>query len=251
MTDQKTLACINLYGVFAAIPKLLELDAEASAYAANTDISIGFAIKNTACATLHFINGKCEFIENTDKCDILLPFSTPEKFNKMINGEATPIPSKGFTKLSFLLKSFTKITDILTKYLRADQESLKDKRFFESSTILMLHVIGGAISQIGNNDKIGKASAGYIVDGNIKLSIKDVESLYISVNNHYLVTVHKAPESYLSYMEFKDIKLARDLFDGKVNAVVCVGMGDVRIGGMISQIDNINRILDRVALYLA
>ena len=42
-----------------------------------------------------------------------------------------------------------------------------------------------------------------------------------------------------------------DLFDGKVNAVVCVGEGKVRIGGMVSQVDNVNRILDRVALYLA
>ena len=29
------------------------------------------------------------------------------------------------------------------------------------------------------------------------------------------------------------------------------GQGQVRIGGQISMIDNINRILDRVALYLA
>ena len=34
-------------------------------------------------------------------------------------------------------------------------------------------------------------------------------------------------------------------------AIAAVGLGQVRIGGMISQIDNINRILDRVALYLA
>ena len=38
---------------------------------------------------------------------------------------------------------------------------------------------------------------------------------------------------------------------GKVNAVACVGEGKIRIGGMISQVDNVNRILDRVALYLA
>ena len=45
--------------------------------------------------------------------------------------------------------------------------------------------------------------------------------------------------------------LARDLFDGKVNAVTCVGTSQVRLSGMISQLDNINRILDRVSLYLA
>ena len=39
--------------------------------------------------------------------------------------------------------------------------------------------------------------------------------------------------------------------DGDINAVACIGTGVVRVGGMISQVDNINRILDRVALYLA
>ena len=52
-------------------------------------------------------------------------------------------------------------------------------------------------------------------------------------------------------MEFSSIKLARDLFDGKVNAIACVGTGDIVMKGMISMLDNLNRILDRVALYLA
>ena len=52
-------------------------------------------------------------------------------------------------------------------------------------------------------------------------------------------------------MEFSNIHLARDLFDGKVNAVACIGTGGIRMSGMISMIDNVNRILDRVALYLA
>ena len=47
------------------------------------------------------------------------------------------------------------------------------------------------------------------------------------------------------------MRVARALFDGNLNAIAAVGLGQVRIGGMISQIDNINRILDRVSVYLA
>ena len=54
-----------------------------------------------------------------------------------------------------------------------------------------------------------------------------------------------------SHMVFDSLQTARDLFDGNVNAIAAVGMGQVRIGGMVSQVDNINRILDRVAVYLA
>jgi hypothetical protein len=52
-------------------------------------------------------------------------------------------------------------------------------------------------------------------------------------------------------MEFGSLELARDLFDGKVNAVACIGNGSIAMHGMINMIDNLNRILDRVALYLA
>ena len=57
--------------------------------------------------------------------------------------------------------------------------------------------------------------------------------------------------SSLPYGMQRKLELARALFDGKVNAIAAVGLGQVRIGGMIAQIDNINRILDRVAIYLA
>ena len=53
------------------------------------------------------------------------------------------------------------------------------------------------------------------------------------------------------HMEFGDIHLARDLFDGKVNAIACIGEGTIVMGGMINMIDNVNRGLDRVAVYLA
>lgn len=47
------------------------------------------------------------------------------------------------------------------------------------------------------------------------------------------------------------MQLAHDLFDGKVNAIAKVGEGEIVMRGMINMIDNVNRILDRVALYLA
>ena len=169
----------------------------------------------------------------------------------MIDGTVTPIPSKGFARLGFLLKKFMPLTDILSSYLRADEKALEDPVFFEKSTLLMFHLIANAIAQIGNVDMIGQASASYIVDGTIKLAIGDDHVLGIEAKDHVLRVLKEAPKSFSSFMRFEDIKLARDLFDGRVNAVAAVGEGKVRIGGMISQVDNVNRILDRVALYLA
>ena len=251
LTDQRTMAYINLYAVLGTIPYLCELDSEAKKLIEGENLSIGFSVKGGPCATLSFESGKCSLIRGCESCTIKLPFSSPEKFNGMIDGTVTPIPTKGFTKIGFLLKKFMPLTDILSSYLRADREALKDPVFFEKSTKLMFHLIASAIAQIGNVDKVGRASASYIVDGAVKLGIGNEMALTIAAKNGKLLAVHKAPKTFTSYMVFEDMKLARDLFDGRVNSVACVGEGKIRIGGMISQVDNLNRILDRVALYLA
>lgn len=251
MTDPRTLAYINLYSIFGSIPLLCELDEKASALVKGRKVSIGITVKNGPSATLIFDDGKCKFVEGCDKCDVKLPFSTPEKFNGMIDGTVTPIPSKGFTKIGFLTGAFIKLTDILSNYLRPTENDLKDDKFFEISTTLMFRLISSAIVCIGNEDKVGQASASYITDGVVKLAIGDELCHYIVAENRKLTLDDETKKPVSSYMRFNDIRLARDLFDGKQNAVACVGAGKIRIGGMISQVDNINRILDRVALYLA
>lgn len=252
MTDAKTLAYINLYGILGALENLCELDAEASELAKpKKPISIGIRVKGGPDATLTFKNGRCRMEQGVSKCDVLLPFSSCEKFNGLIDGTVTPIPTKGFTKIGFLLKNFTKMTDILTKYLRPDEKDLEDETFFETSTKLMFYLIAVAIAQIGNNDEIGKFSASYIADGIVEMGIKDSVAATLRVKDHHIVTIKQKPESYRSKMEFGSIKLARDLFDGKVNAVACIGEGTITMSGLVSMIDNVNRILDRVGIYLA
>ena len=252
MTDAKTLAYINMYAILGAIENLCELDEEASNLAkTKKPVSIGLDVTGGPSATLTFKNGRCRMEQGIENCDVLLPFANCEKFNGMIDGTVTPIPLKGYTKLGFLLGKFMPLTDILTKYLRASEEDLKDEKFFEISTKLMFYVITVALSQIGNNDEIGKFSASLIPDGIIDVSIKDCVAATIRVKNNHMVTIKQQSEAFRSQMQFCDIHVARDLFDGKINAIAAVGEGLVEMHGLINMIDNVNRILDRVALYLA
>lgn len=251
MIDQTALAYVNLHGILGVIPMLCKLDSEANKLIQGTNVSIGFDVKGGPSGTLIFKDGECRYEEGIKNPKIKLPFSSPEKFNGMIDGTVTPVPSKGFTHIGFLLKKFMPLTDILTKYLRASEKDLKNEEFFKKSTELMLYVIAGAIAQLGNNDPVSRASASYIADGKMLIKIIDGPSAMVIAENHKLKAVYGSCEDYRSYMSFADINVARDLFDGKINAVAAIGTGDVRVGGMVSQMDNVNRILDRVALYLA
>ena len=251
MTDTRTLAYINLFAILGAIPYLCQLDNESAALIEGETVSVGFFVKDGPKATLFIGGGKARMAPGVDRCQVLLPFSSCEKFNGLIDGTVTPIPVKGFTKIGFLTGNFTKLTDRLSMFLRPEPEALEDPEFFRISTTLMFHVIAEAIAQIGNQDKVGRFSATNIVDGMAKLSIAGGPAAGISCRDHVLTAVHSDPGSCFAYMEFSDMELARALFDGQINAIAAVGTGGVRIGGMISMIDNINRILDRVALYLA
>ena len=251
MKDERVLAHCNLFGVLGAIPYLLELDPVAKDLVKKKKISLGFAIKDGPRATLRFENGVAEMTEGIESCSIKLYFSSCKKFNDMIDGKGNPLPVSGFWHIGFLLGAFTRLTDRLSVYLRPAPRDLENPIFFERSTVLMLHVIASAVAEVGNHDKVGRFSASNIVDGVIRLSIGNLLSVGVRAKDHQLTAVHTDPGEGFSEMRFANLKTARDLFDGKINAVAAVGMGDVRIAGMISQVDNVNRILDRVSLYLA
>lgn len=252
MTDAKTLAYINMYAILGALENLCELDSEASELVkTKKPVSIALAVTDGPSATITFKNGRCRMEQGLNECDVLLPFSSCEKFNGLIDGTVTPIPAKGFSKIGFLLGKFTPLTDKLSAYLRPDPEALKDDKFFEISTKLMFYVITTAISQIANNDKFGKFSASQTPDGIIEVAITDCVSAGIIVKDHHFVTIKQKPDTFRSKMEFCDIRTARALFDGEINAVASIGEGKIGMFGLINMIDNANRILDRVAVYLA
>jgi len=248
--DQTTLAYINMYGVLGGLAALCEHVPEAGKILGKSSCSVGFAVKNGPEATLTFVGGRCIIKDGTADAAIRIPFSSPEKFNGMINGTVTPIPTRGLTKVSFLLGKFMKLTKLLEDYLRPAPEKLEDEQFMKRSTLVMFRVIVSAIAQIANHDKIGRFSASNIVNGAVKIEIIGNASAALLAKNGTLTFSEKVPKNYMSYMQFADIRTARDLFDGKINSVAAVGEGKVCIGGMISQIDNINRILSRVELYL-
>ena len=253
MTDARTMAYINMYAVLGTLENLCELDDKAKEIISTLKkpVSLAFEVKDGPAATLTFTAKGCRMEDGVTKCDIKIPVSSCEKFNKIINGEVTPVPTKGLTKVGFLLKTFTALTDRLTELMRPTEEALKDPAFFELSTILTFYTISVALSQIGNQDAIGKASASYIADGDVCFAIKDGPAATIRSKNNHLVTIKKKPENPRAIMQFDNIRLANDLFNGKINALECIGRGTVEIRGMLSMVDNLNRILDRVALYLA
>lgn len=251
MKDQDALAYVNMFAVLKDLEVLCGLDSEAKKLASPAKpVSIGFNVVGGPQATLLFENGKCSMTEGLGG-KLKLRLSSPEAFNLMVDGKKNPMPYGGFTKLGFLTKDFTKLTDLMSKYLRAEEKALEDRAFFEKSTIMMFYLVANALSAIGNNDELGKISASKIPDGSIALEVAGGPCAEIAVKGGHMTTICKKAEKPRAYMIFADFDTARGLFDGSVEAMSALASGKIIMKGYIPMIDNLNKILSRVAVYLA
>ena len=254
MTDPRAMAYVNLYGVLATLENLCTLDQQAKTIlkTLKQPVSLCFDVKDGPCGTLHFDRNSCIFTEGSTGCTCKMTFGSPKAFNDLIDKSKPGIPTKNPVQvLSFLLGPFTKLTDRLNDVLRPSEDAMKDRAFFELSTTLTFYTIVGGISALANTDPISMISASNTCDGDIHLGIAGVAAATISVKDNRFMTIKKAPEKPRAKMEFADIDLAYALFNGTASTINELCKGNIRLSGMISMVDNVNRILDRIAVYLA
>jgi hypothetical protein len=251
LKDNVTLAHINLFAVFGAIETLCLLDADAAKLASpKKPISIKFTVKKGPCAVFKFGEGKCEMLPSSAKADVVLRFCSCKKLNDMANGKGSPVPTKGFFKLGFVLNNFKKLGALLEGYLKAPPEKLLDPQFKELSTKLMCSVIAGALCQIANNDKIGKISASRIPNGSLSFEVGTDVALTINAQNSRLCLVKEKCASPTAVMQFDTLATARDVFDGKEDSMEAVGKGTLSVKGYYPILINLNNVLGRVGIYL-
>lgn len=253
MKEAKALAFVNAYGVLATLENLCQMDDEAKAVCQGLKkpVALCFDVNDGPCVTYSFSKDGCKMSEGDFGCTCKMKFASPEKFNALIDDSKPGMPVKNIPQvLSFLLGPFTKLTDILTKYLMPSEDDLKNREFFEKSTILTMYTIGGAICALGNNDSISKLSASYIPDGDVQMGITDAVYVTVRARDSKLELIKEKPSTPRAIMEFKSLDLANALFNGTASTMAELCAGNIYMAGMINMIDNINRILDRVAVYL-
>ena len=189
--------------------------------------------------------------EGTYGCTCKMNFASPEKFNALIDDSKPGVPVKGAVQvLSFLLGPFTKLTNRLTQLLMPSEADLKDRAFFEESTVLTFYTIAGAISALANTDSVSKQSALYTVDGDVSMGIKDVCYATIRVNNHTFRTIKEKAQSPGGGGGFPPSTWQTGRLTPPPPHHGSGAAGHIYMAGMISMVDNINRVLDRVAVYL-
>lgn len=96
MLEQKALAYANMYGVLGALENLCVLDSKAKEIVngINKPVSLCFDVKEGPCRTFHFDKNGCKITEGSAGCNCKMNFSSPEKFNALINDSKPGVPRK-------------------------------------------------------------------------------------------------------------------------------------------------------------
>lgn len=246
-------AGINLYAVLKNLEDLVVLDEESRSLVESKTQSIQFVVKNGPKAWLKFENGTCNVGQGKMKNPgIVLWFSSPGHLNKMFDGQASPIPLKGFTKIGFLKNEFTRITERLEYYLKPEDVKNPSEDYIKLNTRFTLTVAAFSLSEIAKYDKKASISAHHIPDGKIQLTVlPDGPAIYLNVKNGNISATKGKTENPSAVMEMRDFRAANDFLNGKSNPFKAIASGEVMIKGQTPMLDNLSLILDKVASYIS
>ncbi|MCP4129991.1 MAG: hypothetical protein GY754_03135 [bacterium] len=245
-------ANLNLHAVLKSMEDLVKFDPETAALVKDWNISIQFIVKGGPKVCVEFKNGECRVIKGKYKSPkVKLFFTSPAHLNKMMDGNGSPIPLKGITKLGFLTKEFPKVTDKLEYFLKPTDELLKDKHYMEMNTRMTLTVATNALSAIAQYDKIGKMNAAHLMDGVVKMEILEGGPVSHLVCTPGTVEARRGDYAApLACLTFKNIEKANEFFTGKVDAFLAIASGDVSLRGQVRFTEAVSILLGRVEAYI-
>jgi len=252
MEHELIKARLNLYAVLKNLEELVKYDSEMAELSKNWNLSIQFLVRGGPKAYIEFEGGGCRVARGKHYApSIKLFFLSPAHLNRMMDGKGNPIPLKGFTKIPFLTGDFAKLTDRLEYYLKPTEDRLKEKAYLELNTRFTLNTAAFALREIGELDPVGKQVASHIPDGAVLMKIlPDGPAVNISFQDGQIEPGIGETSRPMACMFMKDVQVANDFLNAKIDAFTAIASGDVTIKGQIPMLDSLSLILDRIPMYL-
>jgi hypothetical protein len=253
MSVQMIKANLNLYAVLRNLEDLVSHDPETASRVKDWHTSIAFRVLAGPKAYVEFKDGGCTVGQGRSRSpSVLLFFTSPAHLNRMMDGKANPIPLKGFTKLGFLKKDFTQVTDKLAYYLKPTDELLKDPHYLELNTRLTLCTAAFAVKEIGRHDPIGKLATGRAGNGVVNMKIlPDGPAVHVLFHDGDIHAGRGEADTPAALMYMKDSKVANAFLNNKTDPFTAIASGEVIIKGRIPLLESLSLILDRIPHYLS
>lgn len=244
-------ANLNLFAVLQNLEELPRLDPEMGTFIKDWNISIQFTVWNGPAAHVAFANGACAHGRGSHPAPtVRLFFISPRHLNRMFDGSGSPIPLKGFSKLSFLQKDFTQMTERLEHYLKPEEGRQEDEAYLRANATMMLYTAAHGVSELAGLDPICRAIAAHTPRGTLQMGVQNGPCVHIRFDENG-VSAGKGPaKAPDAMMMFRDFAAASALLNSRIDAFTAVVEGGLILQGMLPIVDNVGLIMDRIPRYL-
>lgn len=252
MSFELIRANLNMYVVLKNLEDLVEHDPAVREIVRDWDVSIQFDVKNGPRASVEFRKGVCEVRKGKHRRPTFkLYFFSPAHFNRMMDGNANPIPLKGFTKLGFLKKEFPKVVEKLIFYLRPTDELLADARYLERNTRLTLQTAVFAVQELSVVEPVSRMISRQLHDATAVLKVApDGPAVNMAIKNGIIISGKGDLRKPMASLTMRNMQVANDFLNGRMDIFAGLALSDVTVMGVASVLDTISLILDRIPLYL-
>jgi len=249
-------AGIYLNGILPLMEDLVSYDPTAAAAIKGRQLILQFEVKNGPAA--HLIIRDQTIRHGTGKHplpNVRLTFKTPDLFNRMFEGEnVRPGIRKGIPYLFFLIKQFPILSDRLTYYLEGERKNATDPETVEFLIKIGLHAMLGGMAAVATDAADLKDIADSTPFGTLLIRTLPngpygtFSKIQQNGKSIFTSTLNQPVKHANAVMEFANAAAAKNLIDGKLNAVTAIGLGkDIKIRGLLPLIDKASIFLYQFA----
>jgi len=248
------LANLHLHAVLPRLQDLVRLDEEARSIAAEMNLSVRFRVLGGPSQVVEIRNGSVEASgDPSARAELGLMFVSCDQLNNMfMQKTAVPVPYKRLDKL-IQMKRFTRLTEIMTRYLQPSDRDLEDPAFKKKFVEMTLQTGLAGAAQIAKYDSKVEHVVELLPHGTIQFSVlPDGPFAFVEVDPDKNIRSGTGKiDSPLANLDINGLDTAADLLADRLDQFAALGAGDLRATGLLSLVDEFNALLDRVGKFLA
>ncbi|MFW5879030.1 MAG: hypothetical protein ACOCVR_04345 [Myxococcota bacterium] len=243
-------AGMHLHAVLPRLDEVARFDEEGGRLVRQMGGSMELRALGGPRVVLRFDQGRVS-ASDEGSSSIGLLFPSCSSLNRMFDGEKViPLPFKGAWRVGDL-KRFTRLTEILTRYLKPSAEDLEDPLFKARHVEMSLLVGLAATAVLARHDPKGARIAEHLPSGTMLYTIKGGPSCHVSIDGDRIIARSGSLDEPTTTIEIRDLDLAVGLIKGEVDTFAANGSGAIKASGSLVLADEFNVLFDRVGLYLS
>jgi hypothetical protein len=247
------LANLHLHAVLPRLEELVKLDEEAQSIARQMKLKVRLKVRKGPSEVVEISDGEVRTSSDPEaKADLGLLFLSCDQLNNLfMDKRAIPVPYKGLTQLRQMGR-FSKLTEIMTRYLKPAEADLKDPEFKKKHVEMTLMAGLAGAAELAKHDRKMEKVVDRLPWGTVQFSVlPDGPYAFASVGKDKTIFVGNGTVANpTANLDINGVDMAAGVLAGTVDTFAAVGREDLRATGLLSLIDELNALLDRVSYFL-